>query len=140
MTAQRFVLGVCGGLVLLLAASSGDAHHSVAAGFDMSKTITVVGTITKMEWRNPHARLTVEVKNDQGQVEPWDVWFGSANSLYRRGWRQDDLPAGAVVTVTGFRARDGSRALYGGGQTKLPDGRTLFGGDAPKDETKDKTP
>jgi hypothetical protein len=109
------------------------AHHSVAAGFDMDNAITVVGTIAKMEWRNPHARLTIEAKNEQGGIEPWDVWFSSANGLYRRGWREDDLPVGATVTVTGFRARDGSRQIYGGGQTRLADGRVLFGGDAPEE-------
>jgi hypothetical protein len=107
------------------------AHHSVAAGFDMENSTTVNGTIAKMEWRNPHARLSIDTKDEKGQVQSWDIWFGSANSLYRRGWRQEDLPVGATVTVTGFRAKDGSRQIYGGGQTRLPDGRTLFGGDAP---------
>lgn len=109
------------------------SHHSVAAGFEMSKTVTVTGTITKMEWRNPHARLSIDVKDDKGQVQNWDVWFSSANGLYRRGWRDDDLPVGAAVTVTGFQARDGSRQLYGGGQTRLSDGRVLFGGDNPEE-------
>jgi hypothetical protein len=115
----------------LSAPSEVRAHHSVAAGFDMDNSVTVVGTISRMEWRNPHARLSIDVKNAQGQMEEWDVWFGSANSLMRRGWRDGDLPVGATVTVTGFRARDGSRQIYGGGQTTLPDGRVLFGGDAP---------
>jgi len=107
------------------------AHHSVAAGFDMEKPTTVVGTIAKMEWRNPHARLSIDAKDEKGQIESWDIWFSGANGLYRRGWRQEDLPIGATVTVTGFRARDGSRQIYGGGQTRLADGRTLFGGDNP---------
>jgi hypothetical protein len=115
--------------VLLMTVSVG-AHHSIAAGFDMAGTTTVIGTITKMEWRNPHAQLTISVKNENGQMEPWSVWFSSSNGMYRRGWRKDDLPVGATVTVTGFRAKDGSNQLYGG-ETKLPDGRTLFGGDAP---------
>jgi hypothetical protein len=109
------------------------AHHSIAAGFDMSRTVTVTGAIVKMEWRNPHARLSIDVKNQSGQAESWEVWFSSANGLYRRGWRDDDLPVGAAVTVSGFQARDGSRQLYGGGQTKLSDGRVLFGGDNPEE-------
>jgi hypothetical protein len=117
----------------LLAPVQARGHHSVAAGFDMSGTVTVTGTIVKMEWRNPHARLTIDVKDEKGQVQPWEVWFSSANGLYRRGWRDDDLPVGATVTVDGFRARDGSRQLYGGGQTKLADGRVLFGGDNPEE-------
>jgi len=132
MTLRGFVLGIAGAAIgLLFGIAPSWAHHSVAAEFDMEKTTTVVGTIVKMEWRNPHARLSIQVKNQQAEVETWDVWFSSANGLYRRGWRDDDLPVGATVTVTGFRARDGSRQLYGGGETKLSDGRVLFGGDAP---------
>lgn len=107
-----------------------EAHHSIAAGFEMDKTTTVTGTVTRMDWKNPHALLTIEVKNDKGQVESWSIWFSSSNGMYRRGWRKDDLPVGAVVTVTGYVARDGSKQIYGG-DTKLQDGRTLFGGEAP---------
>ena len=114
----------------LLATEPAGAHHSIAAGFDMDKTTTVTGTIAKMEWKNPHALLTIDVKNDKGQVESWSIWFSSSNGMYRRGWRKDDLPVGAVVTVVGYVARDGSKQIYGG-ETKLQDGRTLFGGDAP---------
>ena len=108
------------------------AHHSIAAGFDMEKTTTVTGTVANMEWKNPHALLIINVKDSKGQTQAWSVWFSSSNGMYRRGWRKDDLPVGATVTVTGFAARDGSRQIYGG-ETKLPDGRTLFGGDAPAD-------
>ena len=78
-------------------------------------------------------QLFVDAKDDKGVVQAWEVWFSSANGLYRRGWRDDDLPVGAAVTVTGFQARDGSRQLYGGGQTRLSDGRVLFGGDNPEE-------
>ena len=132
MRRSLFLCGVlASGVGLLLPAVSLSAHHSVAAGYDMDKTVTVSGTVAKMEWRNPHALLTVEAKDAQGQTESWSVWFGSANGLYRRGWRQEDLPVGAAVTVEGFQARDGSLQLYGGGQTRLADGKVLFGGDAP---------
>lgn len=106
------------------------AHHSIAAGFEMDKTTTVMGTVARMDWKNPHALLTIDVKNDKGQIESWSIWFSSSNGMYRRGWRKDDLPVGAVVTVVGYVARDGSKQIYGG-ETKLQDGRTLFGGDAP---------
>ena len=108
------------------------AHHSIAAGFDMDTTTSVTGTVTKMEWRNPHALLSIDVKNAQGQIEHWSIWFGSSNSMYRRGWRNDDLPVGATVSVEGFRARDKSFQIYGG-TTKLADGRTLFGGENPNE-------
>ncbi len=127
----RPVVGVATGASALLVFSlSVGAHHSVAAGFEMEKQATVVGTIAKMEWKNPHALLTIEVKDKAGVAQPWSIWFGSSNGMYRRGWRKDDLPVGAVVSVTGFPARDGSRQIYGG-NTKLADGRTLFAGDAP---------
>ena len=105
-------------------------HHSVAAGFDLDTEISVTGTIEAMEFINPHARLYLSVENADGQTETWTAWFTSANNLMRRGWRPTDLPVGATVTVTGFPARDGSTQTYGG-DTVLPDGRTLFGGNAP---------
>jgi DNA/RNA endonuclease YhcR with UshA esterase domain len=106
------------------------AHHSLAAGFDINKTQTVTGVITSMEWKNPHGWLHIDVKDEKGQIQKYAIEFGAANSLYRRGWRQDDLPAGGSVTVTGYVARDGSRTLTGN-EVKLGDGRTLFGGANP---------
>ena len=105
------------------------AHHSIAAQFDMYKTNTVSGTITKMDFRNPHSWLYLDVKDEKGQVIAWSIEFGSANALYR-GWRREDLPVGATVSVTGYVARDGSRTL-GATDVKLADGRTLFAGSAP---------
>jgi hypothetical protein len=113
-----------------LPAGALSAHHSIQAGFDITRTETVTGVITKMEWRNPHAWLHIEVKDASGKVTPYAVEFGAANAMYRRGWRQDDLPVGATVTVTGFVARDGSKTLTGN-EVKLADGRTLFGGTNP---------
>jgi hypothetical protein len=106
------------------------AHHSIAAQFDMYTSNTVVGTITKMDFRNPHSWLYVDVKDEKGEVQPWSIEFGAANALYRRGWRREDLPVGAMVTITGYVARDGSRML-GATEVKLADGRTLFAGSAP---------
>ena len=106
------------------------AHHSIAAQFHLDKTNTVVGTITKMEFKNPHAWLYLEGKDASGEVGQWSIEFGSANALYRRGWRREDLPIGASVTVSGYVSRDGSRIL-GATDVKLADGRTLFAGSAP---------
>ena len=106
------------------------AHHSIAAQFHLDKTNTVVGTITKMEFKNPHSWLYVQGKDAGGQMAQWSIEFGSANALYRRGWRREDLPIGASVTVSGFVSRDGSRIL-GATDVKLADGRTLFAGSAP---------
>lgn len=129
MNATHFAAGVAA-LVVALNNAPALGHHSIAAQFDMYKTNTVVGTIAKMDFRNPHSWLYVDVKNDKGEVQQWSIEFGAANSLYRRGWRNEDLPVGATITVTGYVARDGSRML-GATDVKLPDGRTLFGGTAP---------
>jgi hypothetical protein len=114
----------------LLAASPARAHHSIAAEFDMNKTLMVVGTITKMDFRNPHSWLYIDVEDDKGQVQPWAIEFGAVNALYRRGWQRDDLPVGATVAVSGFAALDGSRTL-GATEVTLADGRRLFAGTAP---------
>jgi len=108
------------------------AHHSIAVQFNMYKTQTVSGTITKMDFRNPHSWLYIDVKDDKGDVQSWSIEFAAANALYRRGWRQEDLPVGAALTVTGYSSRDGSRML-GATDVKLSDGRTLFAGTAPAD-------
>ena len=106
------------------------AHHSIAAQFHLDKMNTVTGTISKMEFKNPHAWLYLDVKDAKGEVSQWSIEFGSANALYRRGWRREDLPTGASVTVTGYVSRDGSQIL-GATDVKLADGRTLFAGSAP---------
>ena len=115
---------LAGGLVVALPAL---AHHSVALQFDMAKEIEIEGTVVAMEWRNPHAWLQVEVESDGGEKQIWQVEFGSANALYRRGWRRDDLPVGIHVTVQGLPARDGSNTI-GAEDVTLPDGRRLFAG------------
>jgi hypothetical protein len=116
--------------IILLFTSVARGHHSVAAGFDMSGSTTVSGTIKEMEWINPHAKMIFEVEGENGEIQLWTAWFTSANNLFRRGWRAGDLPTGETVTVHGFPARDGSNAMYGG-ETILPDGRSLFAGNAP---------
>ena len=131
MSVRELVAGTIGfGAVCVLSASAVHGHHSVAAGFDMRESTTVTGTITSMEWINPHARMFVEVEGEDGETQSWTAWFTSANNLFRRGWRADDLPVGETVTVSGFPARDGSNEMYGG-ETMLPDGRILFAGNAP---------
>jgi len=119
--------GVAAGTSLMLAGVPLSAHHSVALQYDMSSEITVVGAIVELEWRNPHAWLHLEVENDAGVVQLWKVEFSSANSLYRRGWRPDDLPIGSVITVHGLPARDGSRSVDGE-EVTLADGKRLLTG------------
>lgn len=135
MTTRQFtksVVTAIAGAGFLVAALSTSAHHSKALQFDMTQTVSLEGVIVGLEWRNPHAWLSVEAPNDAGDMEVWQVEFGSANSLIRRGWRPDDLPIGTGVEIHGLPARDGSRTIDGE-EVTLSDGRTLLDGTAPGD-------
>jgi hypothetical protein len=111
----------------LLAAAPMFAHHAFSAEYDAQQPITLKGTLTKMEWVNPHGWIYVDVKDESGKVVNWAVEFGSPNALLRRGLRRTDFPEGVEVTVSGYRAKNGS-ATVNGNSVKLPDGRNLFTG------------
>jgi hypothetical protein len=102
------------------------AHHSFAAIFDASKPVKVTGTVTRVEWMNPHTWIYLDAKTDGGAAEAWAFELGSPNRLMRYGWSQDSLRAGTTVTITGSRARDGSLKAAATDVT-LPDGKQLFG-------------
>src|SRR5215472_4333303 len=124
------LLGVLmGGLGLLLASMPALAHHSFAAEYDAAKPITLKGTVTKVEWMNPHARFYIDVKDDSGKVTNWELEVGSPNGLMRRGWTRSSMKPGDTVTVQGSLAKDGSN-LANARTVKLTDGRSLFAGSA----------
>jgi hypothetical protein len=102
------------------------AHHSFAAIFDASKPVKVTGTVTRVDWMNPHTWIYLDAKTDGGATEAWAFELGSPNRLMRYGWTQDSLRAGTTVTITGSRARDGSLKAAATDVT-LPDGKQLFG-------------
>jgi hypothetical protein len=117
---------------LLLAALPALAHHSFAAEYDINQPIALKGTLTKVEWTNPHGWVYIDVKGDDGKVTSWAVEFGSPNALLRRGLRKTDLPIGVQVLVKGYRAKSGGPTVNGTSVT-LPDGRSLFTGSSQPD-------
>ena len=84
------------------------AHHAFAAEFDANKPITLTGTVTRLEWTNPHARFYISVKDEDGGTTVWDFELASPNGLMRRGWTRNSLKPGDTVTVVGYLAKDGS--------------------------------
>ena len=111
----------------LLAAVPASAHHSFAAEYDATKTITVIGEVIRLEWTNPHARVVVEGKDETGKMNKWDFELGPPTVLMRRGWGRNSLKPGTMVTVTGFRAKDEPNTANARNVT-LPDGRQVFAG------------
>jgi hypothetical protein len=118
-------------LALLLPVRHLSAHHAFAAEFDVDKPVKVNGTVTKIEFVNPHAWLYVDVKDPAGKISNWRFELGAPNALIRLGWRTDTVKAGTEVEITGFQAKAGG-PVGNGRSIKLPDGRELFsGGSAP---------
>lgn len=126
---NRITTPILGTLGLLAAVATAplQAHHSFAAQFDADKPVTLVGTITKVEWTNPHTYFYIDVVDDAGKATNWAVEGGAPNSLYRAGWKPTSLKAGDKVTIVGSRAKDGSN-LANATLFQLPDGHCLFAG------------
>jgi len=103
------------------------AHHSFSAEFDGSKLVELKGTVTKIDWTNPHVYFYIDVKDEKGNTANWGCEAASPGSLHRQGWNRDSLKVGDQVIVGGYPARDGSK-LADARRVTLPDGRRIFGG------------
>ena len=115
---------------LTVAAVPVAAHHSFAAVFDVNRPLDLTGTLTRLEWTNPHAWIYIDVENEAGEAETWGLEMGSPNGLVRRGWNRNTIQVGDEITVTGYRARDNT--LRGAVITvTLSTGEQLFGAQDP---------
>jgi hypothetical protein len=120
----RLLVGCAG---MLGASAAALAHHSFAAQYDSRQLVTLQGTVTKVEWMNPHTFFYVDVVGQDGQRTNWAIEGGAPNVLYRRGWKPDSLKTGDEVNISGHKARDGSN-LVRGLTFEFADGRCLFFG------------
>lgn len=118
---------LCGACLLAAFAYPAVAHHSFAAEFDANAPVTLHGTITQMEWINPHTWMHMDVKNDDGTTTPWMIEGGTPNTLFRRGFSRRTVKVGTEITVVGYRARDGGNRANGR-DVILDDGTRLFMG------------
>jgi len=107
------------------------AHHSFASEFDANKPLSLRGTVTQVEFINPHSWIHIEVTNDDGTKTAWEVEGGTPNTLFRKGINDSTLPVGTLIAVDGYKARDGSNRMSGRDIT-FADGRKVFlSGSAP---------
>ena len=122
-----------GGMGLLVAALPALAHHAFVAQYDASKSTTLHGVVTKVEWTNPHARFYVDVKDKSGKVTNWNLELASPNALRRLGWTRDILKVGDQVSVFVAPAKDGTK-MANARTVTLSDGRKMVAGLAPEQQ------
>ena len=123
----KLAVVIAGLLMMTGAAVPLSAHHAFAAEFDAKMPIKLEGTVTRLQWTNPHAWIYMDVKKPDGTLENWGFEVGTPTVLFRRGFTKDSLQPGTRVVVDGYRAKDGSRRANGRDITFV-DGRKLFVG------------
>jgi hypothetical protein len=124
MTSMRKTLAMAMAIVVLSMAPV-VGHHAFSAEFDANKPVKLSGTITKLDWVNPHSWLYLDVIDSKGKATNWAVELAAPNAMLRRGWNKNSIPVGTKIVVDGWRAKNGANIANGGNVT-LPDGRKLF--------------
>ena len=121
-------------LILLASARIVLAHHAFAAEYDSSRRIILKGSVTKVEWQNPHAHFALTVQDASGRTSTWDLELASPNTLQREGWTRKTVQVGDMVTVNGYLAKDGTNLAHAR-DVRLADGRRVFAGALPDGPT-----
>jgi hypothetical protein len=134
MTLRSLCSAAAGFLAALAMPFGAGAHHAFSAEFSRDLPLEITGTVTKVEWMNPHARFYVDAADDSGETVNWDFELGSPNNLMRRGWTRNSLKPGDIVTITGFRARNAPH-VGNASSVVLGDGRKVFAGSSAENET-----
>lgn len=123
---MRVRLSICAGMAWLIAAAPGFSHHSFSAEFDVGRPVSITGTVSSIEWTNPHAWIFIDTEDDQGNVEGWAVEMLGINALMRSGVTPKTLKAGDVITVEGYGSRDGTNTANASVVARTDTGETLW--------------
>ena len=123
---MKSMLGVVVGAAWLLAAVPAAPHHAFSAEFDINRPVKLTGTVTKVEWTNPHAWVFIDATDGDGNVQSWAIELVGINDLLRLGWGRDRVKSGDVINVDGFGARNGTNTANAASVTLASTGELLW--------------